>query len=530
MPSLVDKRLGQLPQKLAISYDELYSKKVEFYEAEEKAVLDACICWLLATECPLETSGFVAAVSATVGHNTDVSRETILDLCFNLVIIDKALDVFRFAHLSVREFLETKSAYEVSQAHATIAKGCLSLLIANTDLVTRIRLLSRPSSYCFDDYVHGMRSIIDRYACLTWSDHFQLAGAKTHAKPTLDAFFEFCGNGYLHWAQAMNALHKPVDRLGIDGYIRSTDDFLSRFLLRGGNCEANPIFTAAALGIWEIFELKAYKDLTCVNRYRCGPLTVACYFRQIETVQWMLNHGADPDEQHGPFDDFPLAVAVASGNYRLTQLLLERGAHVNSRTGENGRAFCLAIARNDLKIARLLLDNGADVELDNLYILHGNIRHRAWKAPLFYADRKETIEFLLQRGASPHRKDRGGFNVLEDAIFLGHRRQFDLWIDQAVFDLDESLLPLAIHSLNLDLVGHMLQRLLDNNAKIDLERCRQRLLREHDYAYRRWIIETTFLEHELRFDCRRYHGTRDLLCDRCSELTRSGAYMRKFFS
>ena len=59
----------------------------------------------------------------------EVSHDKILDLCRNFVAYDEELDVFRFAHLSVREFLEERSEFSKESCHVVTAVGCLSHII-----------------------------------------------------------------------------------------------------------------------------------------------------------------------------------------------------------------------------------------------------------------------------------------------------------------------------------------------------------------------------------------------------------------
>ena len=61
-------------------------------------------------------------------EEADLSAEDLVDLCSSFVVLDTALGIFRFAHLSVREFLETKNEYEPDRNHALIAKLCLKYL------------------------------------------------------------------------------------------------------------------------------------------------------------------------------------------------------------------------------------------------------------------------------------------------------------------------------------------------------------------------------------------------------------------
>ena len=65
-------------------------------------------------------------------EDVKLSAEDLVDLCSSFVVRDTGLDVFRFAHLSVREFLETKGDYEPDRNHALVAELCLRYLSTGT--------------------------------------------------------------------------------------------------------------------------------------------------------------------------------------------------------------------------------------------------------------------------------------------------------------------------------------------------------------------------------------------------------------
>ena len=476
--------------------------------------MNAVFCWILVARSRLNTARFIDAISATVGHDLDVSREIVLDLCFNLVIIDKALDVFRFAHLSVQEYIEMKSEYEISQAHATVAKISLSYLAANSLFSTRVQ-----------HYTEGIPSFYFYAGCF-WHDHLQRAGEKGHSRPVLDAFFEFCTHGYLPWTKFIGQISEPPMAHGSLARVNGERLSLNDLRLSG---DSSPIYLAAALGIWEIFELETYNNLKCFNRYSYGPLTIACTFNQKETAEWMLNHGADPNEQNGPFDYFPLAAAAARGSCKLAELLINNGALVRSRTDNNGRALCNAIGKNDLEMATLLLKNGIDVHTESIYLTSQDLKETyAREPPLFYAGERDTIEFLLERGASPYQKDHNGLNVLEHATCLGFELRFDYWIDKYTFELNDSLLSLVIKSLIDDpTFTHMLRRLLEKDVVIELDLCRRSIAEHRDPKLARWVVSTLYMERELKLQCSRYTGIWELECDGCNSSISYGTYMRK---
>ncbi|KAK2685838.1 hypothetical protein QWA68_015853 [Fusarium oxysporum] len=98
-------RLGCLPRTLEELYRETF-QKIENYPKE------ALIC-RVPHRCLHGSTTSAAA------------KRSILDFCCNLVVLDTQLDTFRFAHLSVREFLEKQEAYVSSSSNAVAAETCL---------------------------------------------------------------------------------------------------------------------------------------------------------------------------------------------------------------------------------------------------------------------------------------------------------------------------------------------------------------------------------------------------------------------
>lgn len=70
----------------------------------------------------LKLAAFLALVRPTQHH---LALQEVLDICCNLVVLDETLLVLRFAHLSVREFLETLPEYNSAKSHSAISLCCL---------------------------------------------------------------------------------------------------------------------------------------------------------------------------------------------------------------------------------------------------------------------------------------------------------------------------------------------------------------------------------------------------------------------
>ena len=99
------------------------------------------------------------------------------------------------------------------------------------------------------------------------------------------------------------------------------------------------------------------------------PLHFAAYFGNVEIVRLLLDHGADPEANaEGRMGEKPLhevsygECRSQEGGVRVTQLLLERGADVNTRRNDHQMPLHLASHYGIVEIVRLLLDHGADPE------------------------------------------------------------------------------------------------------------------------------------------------------------------------
>ena len=125
--------LEELPNALKDAYDEIYKRILAQNGSAPRLALKA-FRWIQCSYEPLCSETILDAIRVEIGGQGEFScKETItvnvsglLKICQNLLIFDKHLNVFRFAHLSVDEYLETRLCKDGS--HSEIAKVCLSLL------------------------------------------------------------------------------------------------------------------------------------------------------------------------------------------------------------------------------------------------------------------------------------------------------------------------------------------------------------------------------------------------------------------
>src|SRR6202042_635909 len=92
----------------------------------------------------------------------------------NFVVFDTQLDTFRFAHLSVREFLEKRLEYNRTATNASAAEACLLHLLSITpNPATRVFLSRFSQCQMMDSFkLPGF----SQYSNVYWAAHCQMAG------------------------------------------------------------------------------------------------------------------------------------------------------------------------------------------------------------------------------------------------------------------------------------------------------------------------------------------------------------------
>jgi hypothetical protein len=125
----VDAELGRLPKTLWESYDIIY-QQIKNAAPISRQVSENAMKWLLCAQRPLKPPEFIAALSIdSKGQYTPLEISQLLHMCCNMVVLDEKLKVFRFAHLSVREYLESREEYTEIETHTLVAERCVDTYI-----------------------------------------------------------------------------------------------------------------------------------------------------------------------------------------------------------------------------------------------------------------------------------------------------------------------------------------------------------------------------------------------------------------
>ena len=389
---LVEKRLGELPATLRDLYDETYVKQLGGHVKDERLIAEATFRLLLCLKEPLTTKNFLLALQFCGEERTTLLIETILDLCANFVVLDTELDVFRFAHLSVREFLEEKEGFGAAGNHAIAAGCCLRLLL---DVTPRYPFYIRQ-----DDKGQSLQrravywNPCHEYSCLYWLFHLHESSAHRRRPPLNALFWTFMlddqnsvTRSCLYWVALINVA--ALDKGSLDGWDHTTKRLTcgELFELDRNVCAFACLMSVASA--WNFCDVLEYCISIDSNVVRLThpisiitPLHIACRYGSVDVVKLLLDNGAGMElVDCGQYS--PMREALRNGHTVVVRLLLENGASPNPETSPRYNAYylCLAAETGSLDIMKALLDAGADVDPQavnghsavDIAVCHGNL-------------------------------------------------------------------------------------------------------------------------------------------------------------
>ena len=411
--------LGRLPHTLKELYDRIYDEILQSATLS-RTVGIRLLKWLLVAQRMLGISEILAAVSTLEdGTSMPLRPRDVLNMTCNLVVEDKALGCFRFAHLSVREYLDTRPEFSNDETHRLLVERCLDHYI-----------LEYP------------RDPLDSYSALFWPTHY--ASRRQHARSiVLHAkvrYFLFHGANasgpFQKWRHDINskvarfrAGKEPGSDLGVAGFDLEHDHSYNL------SAAVNPFLTACIYGLPEVLEMQAKSYVKAFQsqlyRYVPGPLyyglsglhiaIISNFFGVAETLlqnDCKTSHCTAKGET-------PLYIAARCQNTAMIRLLLAHHANPN----------CISYLRK-LDASRKSTEAPQDDSLG-----HGTIRPTSslgfrqesgrvlsileedHEAPIHliagFGD-KSCLSELLQHGADVNAKTTLGANALHIAILRGH--------------------------------------------------------------------------------------------------------------
>ena len=410
MPTEIDVRrgLGELPDSLKDAYGEIYKRILDQNGSAPRLALRA-FRWIQCSYQPLRSETLLDAISVEIGDQGEFSRKetiainTLLRICQNLLIFDKQLNVFRFAHLSVGEYLGTRLRKDDS--HGEIAKVCLSLLCTPSSWGDYDQTFETKRGRHFDHHLL-------LYSAVFWPWHV------SHCGDTSGFQMLTCLCTMLV-SEANRTRWLEYHRLRVKEY-DTRDQFLRRAfaLQRGGG---DPLSSIGAFGLSRmfttIFNSKPPVEKACIDQL----LLLVSQFGDLEIARLLIAWGADASVADK--DGWTaLHAAALYGHEAVVRLLVDGGADVSAAHKCGSRPLHSSAQSGHEAVARLLMDAGADVSAADGYR----------STPLHDAAQnghEAVARLLMDRGAEISAADGGESTPLHDAAEWGHEAVARLLID-----------------------------------------------------------------------------------------------------
>ncbi|PVH75975.1 ankyrin [Cadophora sp. DSE1049] len=315
----IQERLGRLPPKLEELYLELYQKIKATTANADREIATGALSWLLCAQRKLSSEEFLAALSYTArGQFGKLTIEQVLHLCSNLIIFDPTLDTFRFAHLSVREFLEKQQECTPAATNALAAETCLLNVLSVVDNPATQRFIS---SYRNGLLTSPPSDRLNSYSSIYWAPHCQLASSERSVGVLKDLLFHFLSNELdarspvLTWAaRVKNELDDYSIAWDLRERLQDTEADRDRTL-----------FIACCFDLQEAAILAIHIEDSVRNSRNRGPLEAAAIHGNCDVISRLIKYD---NTQIG--EEVLKAAARNSSNGKEVMILLlgQRGADV----------------------------------------------------------------------------------------------------------------------------------------------------------------------------------------------------------
>ena len=250
----VETSLGRLPPDLHTLYAEIYEAMSKKPGAYQGLVLRSVLSWLLCAQRPMTDEELLAAVSIKLqasNVSTKVSKDHVLGICQNSVIFDDQLNTYRFAHLSVREFLELRPEYSGSITNALAAEVCLLCWIQMNPEPKTKAFMTKAGYHIVKPA--GLNHFKE-YSGFCWPIHCQLAASK-RLSGTLACLLGFITSEkdgpdtILHW---ISWLYPELEySLSINVTFK---DRLMHLRMSEPSSVSIAYFVACAFNLWEVVD------------------------------------------------------------------------------------------------------------------------------------------------------------------------------------------------------------------------------------------------------------------------------------
>ncbi len=338
----VEDALHQLPATLFELYSGILGR-IDRIAPHGRLLAMKTLRWLLCAREPLQQSTLVEMLQSS-GSEDPLHVQDVLGLCCNLVVLDDSLDLFRFAHASVREYLESQPRFSLQNTNSQAAQECFRQVASNSKTSSLVNFT--------------------RYAHHFWLDHYRAVDYQSRiAQPLANEVKSFFIQG-MQGDDAFNRWARDKRLIKFRGAFVRSPEFLKSQL-----GPQPPMHLACTYGLLEVVQtmfgsLGIHVDSTDSMGATC--LYLAACHSYLGLVEALLMRGADPNILT-IFHEAALHRAAESGHEAIALLLLQKNAEITIEDDQGRTALDWAVKGNHEAMVRLLILNGSRSEATQKY-------------------------------------------------------------------------------------------------------------------------------------------------------------------
>jgi len=439
--------LSVLPEELNLTYEKALDRVREQVKPMER-LGSKVLEWLVSTRRPLSLSEMQHAMGTKPGQTMFMKDNLIFDVhklassCAGLVVMGRNANSIRLIHCTAQEYL----IKHLTQPHSNIAMICLTYLtfkdlqqdLERDDILAQFPFGAYAARYwgwhysqiaCTDTELHRLAlSLLRRERRATdtfilepspldaidtdphrhWLNRLKPSGLHVAAHFGLDCVFLCLLDGGSALDCRNGAGYTPLHYAAWSGHCNIIQLHLNRdadiMVVNDENRKLTPLQLAAANGMIDCTRQLvmggAVVDYNPDSRdSTMPPLHEAITHSQRDTIDVLLDCGADPNLRSIAYDQTPLDCACANIQPAIITNLLQRGASLNEETS---RQALLRLHRHNYsdqprqyqEALAALIEFNVDL---NQNLLHG---FRILDFELTFG-RSEMIQTLLEAGAQP---------------------------------------------------------------------------------------------------------------------------------
>ncbi|MCJ1401419.1 hypothetical protein MMC11_004632 [Xylographa trunciseda] len=304
----VEYTISELPQTLEATYLESLAK-IKDYRGPKRVAIQNAFKLLLCAERTLEVDELLGAVSVGLdGQLLSLTAADIARMSRGLIAVNEELRIYRFALLSVREFLEKQPDYSEELSHASVATICLYQFGTKAFLET-----ARTST--IGTWANSM--FLGRLS-LGFMEYAFHIGDDTVVRLALKELVGIFKNCY--------TLSYSGSRYPVSGVYEGLPVELNHCT----NSGFRPLFAICIYGFVEMIDgsVACTRDvLDCFNMTGMNPLEVAAYHDNYELTKELLSRALDTGTSPEWSQSLLEKAAVGGTNTMITKFLLQELQH-----------------------------------------------------------------------------------------------------------------------------------------------------------------------------------------------------------